>query len=140
MPGDPGMPFPESHGSRHGWTPARQVNGGKFIASNFFIFLCGQLVTFLIGVGIFFVAYGRQAQRFEDLSDRVARLEASARRMDDSGTNYSHYHLESELGILTQNSNRIGKVEDYVNRIGVMDEKITRIEGDIKDIKANLRK
>ena len=125
--------------SHYNWTGVKTpTNGTTFIKSNLFVFLLGQLSLGLIGIAGFAVTYGQNTQKFIDLNNRVTAAETLAKRMDDSGTNFSHYNIQSADKRLTSLEIRISANEEQTKRIAVMDEKITRIDKTVDEIRMNV--
>jgi hypothetical protein len=116
----------------HQWTGMRSPsNGTNFLRSNLFIFLLGQIATATIGLAVFLIAYGTQQEQSRQMAKEIGELKGITSRMDDKGTNFSHYGImEARLSIN----------EEQVKKIDVMNEKITRIDKTVEEIRNNTRK
>jgi hypothetical protein len=118
------------------WSGIRHPNGTSFLKSNLFIFLLGQGVMFAFWVTGFAVTYGQNTQKFLELTDKVSVLQATTKRMDESGTNFSHYGIESERAQAIKMEARLHEVEDQTRQIAVMSEKINRIDENLKELRS----
>jgi hypothetical protein len=131
----------DEHQKQHQWTGMRSpTNGTNFLRSNFFIFLLGQIVTAAIGLGIFLIAYGGQQEQFRQMIRSIGALEATTLRMDEKGTNFSHYGIAADVSRMDRLEQRLGINEEQVKKIDVMNEKLTRIDKTVDEIRNNTRK
>ncbi|SRR6266446_7204983 len=133
----------DEHPKQHAppqWTgvKAQHGNGTIFVRSNLFVFLLGQISLALIGLAGFAVTYGQNTQKFIELSNRVGGTEAVAKRMDENGTNFSHYNIISEGQRLASLEARANANEEQVKRIAVIDEKVSRIDKTVDEIRLTL--
>jgi hypothetical protein len=122
----------------HGWSPYRtQINGTSFFRSNMFVFLTGQLILLCLFVASQLITKGQNDQKFTDLSLRVGAVEAVQHRMDENGTNFSHYNLAGEDKRLQSIEARMLDLENRTAKIDVMAEKISRIDDTLKEMRAS---
>lgn len=126
-----------NRGEDTSWSgPKHSTNGGtSFVKSNLFIFILGQALTCLVGLAIFLTTYGAQQERNVQLASRLTLQEALTARMDERGTNFSHYNIASDGTRLDKLELRITASEEQIKRIAVMDEKLTRIDKSVDEIK-----
>lgn len=116
--------------------PKHSTNGGTtFVKSNLFIFMLGQTLTCIVGLAMFLTAYGAQQERNVQLANRIAAQEAVTARMDERGTNFSHYGIITDGNRLDKMEARESASEEQIKRIAVMDEKLTRIDKSVDEIK-----
>jgi hypothetical protein len=115
--------------------PLREHRNGKisgFFQSNLFIFLLGQFCMFVFWLLGFAVTYGETQQKNKELDQWRGQIEIAIRRMDDQGTNYSHYTLQSDHNIIQSNSQRIEKLESAIGQLPVMNERVTRLTEEVR--------
>lgn len=132
----------EDHHSTHSqWSGIRTTNGAStFLKSNLFVFLLGQFFMFLFWVVGFAVTYGQNTEKNIQMSAWLGRLEATIKRMDDQGTNYSHYGLIADHASIDSFEKRLKEQEEQTKQIGVMIEKINRIDENVKQLQVQVRK
>lgn len=129
---------PEKQHAQHGWSGLRSsTNGTSFLRSNLFIFLLGQIATAIVGIAILLTTYGAQQERNSQIANRIGGLEATTNRMDEKGTNFSHYGIASDVQRMDRLELRIAANEEQTKRIAVMDEKLTRIDKTVDEIRNN---
>lgn len=95
----------------------------------------GQLVTggvILIG---FFIGFGRMSEKFDNLSGTVVENRKRLDTMDQTGTTASQNKLGLEALTINDHAQRLSKIEDAISNIRVMQEQISRIGQDVKEIK-----
>jgi hypothetical protein len=125
----------------HQWTGMRSPsNGTNFLRSNLFIFLLGQIATATIGLAVFLIAYGTQQEQSRQMAKEIGELKGITSRMDDKGTNFSHYGITAEMSRMDRIEARLSINEEQVKKIDVMNEKITRIDKTVEEIRNNTRK
>ena len=88
-----------------------------------------MFVFWLLG---FAVTYGETQQKNKELDQWRAQVENSIRRMDEQGTNYSHYTLQSDHSVILSNSQRIEKLESAIGQLPVMNERVTRLTEEVR--------
>lgn len=116
--------------------PKHSTNGGTtFAKSNLFIFILGQALTCIVGLAMFLTTYGAQQERNAQLANRISAQEAMTSRMDERGTNFSHYGIIMDGSRLDKMELRATASEEQIKRIAVMDEKLTRIDKAVDEIK-----
>lgn len=123
------------HDTRH-WSSVRTAgsNGGAFLKSNLFVFLLGQFIMFLFWVVGFAVTYGQNTEKNLQMSNWIGRLDATSKRMDEQGTNFSHYGLQADQGRLNTFESRLHEQEEQSKQIPVIVEKVNRIDENIKQL------
>ncbi len=99
-----------------------------FFKSNLFIFLMGQVVTFLIALIFFAVGWGKLSEQFTENQAWRNSAEARLTRMDEFGTNHSKYQLDALRSKDEEIIGRLKAVEDQDRIIPVLKEKIDRLE------------
>jgi hypothetical protein len=114
--------------------PVRESHGriSGFFQSNLFIFLLGQFCMFVFWLLGFAVTYGETQQKNKELDQWRGQIENSIRRMDEQGTNYSHYTLQSDHNSITSNTQRIERIETAVGQLPVMNERVTRLTEEVR--------
>jgi|SRR5882762_9080430 len=113
----------------------RPHNGKTFLKSNLgvILMLATWVVSALIGIGIYY-------NKLSSYNDRIIAIEATQKRMDDVGTTFSHYGIESDKQRLLNLEIRMHDGEEQLKKLSVMDEKISRIDDSVKDIRATIHK
>src|SRR5213075_163329 len=90
--GQPHHPHPSPQ-----WTGFKSsVNGTTFLRSGLFVFLMGQCSLAAVGLAVFFITIGGLSERFLQLTNRTSAIEAIQSRMDEKGTNFSHYGIQAD--------------------------------------------
>jgi hypothetical protein len=116
--------------------PKHSTNGGtSFVKSNLFIFALGQALTCGIGLAVFLITYGAEQERDVSLAKRITAQEALTARMDEKGTNFSHYGILMDQARLDKVESQESASGEQIKRIAVMDEKLTRIDKSVDEIK-----
>jgi hypothetical protein len=108
-----------------------------FFKSPFFIFLLGQVVLLVLWLGSFNIAWGKLSQQFVEIQDWRRYVDARIERMDKEGTNASRYGIQAEIKTIDQHEVRLRNVEEQTNKTGVIIEKISRIEEELKILNQN---
>src|SRR6266404_810083 len=131
----------ETQGKHGQWSGVRSsVNGSGFLKSNLFVFLLGQFFMFAFWIITFAVTYGQNTEKNLQMSAWVGRLDSTVKRMDDSGTNFSHYGLAADQTRLTADEIRIHETEEQVKQIPVLIEKVSRVDENVKQLLQQQRK
>jgi hypothetical protein len=124
------------------WTGMRQPQGVGFFRSTLFAVVLTQVITGVTALGVFLFTSGQTSNsiqaRITELEKAVAANIAVAKRMDDQGTNFSHYNIANDKDKIADIYARIGVDELAISKINVMDEKITRIDTAVGKIQDNL--
>jgi hypothetical protein len=108
--------LPNGHGNRAAW-----------------VRLVIQIVMMIIvGCSLWFGLVARVANQERMATEDRAML----MRMDEQGTNASKWGIREEMSSIKNLTGRLEKLEDNTRKLDVMDEKISRIEGDVKELKA----
>lgn len=106
----------------------RQVQNG-FFRSNLFIFLMGQIVTFLVGLIFFAVGWGKLSEQFTESQAWRTSADKRLERMDATGTNHARYEIQTLHSANDQMDARLKMLEEQDRIIPVLKEKIDRLEG-----------
>ena len=100
-----------------------------FFQSNLFIFLMGQVVTMLVGLVFFGIAFGKITQQFTEGQEWRRQAQGVLERMDRDGDNFAQYEIRANKTHDQQVDERLKAIEENVRKIDVMKEKIDRLEG-----------
>ncbi len=113
------------------------VNGGHFLKSNLFIFLCGQVFTMICGLVVAGTIYGRLMQQFSEFERWHIETAGTITRMDTVGTNASKWAIADQYKKIEQNSAAIHELQEQTRKLDVIAEKISRIDDAVKTLQAN---
>jgi hypothetical protein len=126
------------------WTGVRQPQGVGFLRSTLFAVIVTQFCTGTIALGVFLFSSGQTANsiqnRILELEKAVATNISIAKRMDDQGTNFSHYNIANDKDKIADIYLRLANDERSIDKINVMDEKITRIDKSVDDIHSSMKR
>src|SRR6266404_3537697 len=105
-----------------------QVNGGHFLKSNLFIFLCGQIFTMACGLIVAGTIYGRLMQKNDELERWHIETAVTLSRMDTFGTNASKWAIADEYKRIEANTASIRELQEQTRKQDVLVEKISRMD------------
>lgn len=79
---------------------------------------------------------GQFTQRFANLEARVQAVEIQNQRQDEQGTNASRLTTTLEQNRITELEARLKYYEELSRKLPVIEASVTRIEADLKELKA----
>jgi hypothetical protein len=115
-----------AYGDWRSETQAKSKDG--FMRSNLFIFLCGQVVTFLSVLIFFAIAWGKLSQQFIESMEWRSVTQARLERMDKDGTVAGRYGLDFAKNRMDSIDARLKAVEDNTRKLDVIAATVDRLD------------
>lgn len=84
----------------------------------------------------FTTTYGRKEEQWQQMATWRAGMDATIKRMDDKGTNASHWAIDKERESILANSKKIEELQSQTRKLDVMDEKLSRMQTDLNELKS----